>query len=132
MQKTLRRLPTTNRNTALRFERNRAVLRRLAFYTVCGVILSGGFLFAAWQHAAATRYGYDLEQLRQQRAKIEDRQRQLQETRERMVSLSQLEINPLAAGLQAMQGSQIEMAQKGVRPLSHKAPNGPINTGRQQ
>ena len=42
----LKRLPTNTRNQELRFAPNRAVLSRLLLYTACGVLLSGGFLFA--------------------------------------------------------------------------------------
>ena len=112
MKKPLQRLPTSNRNTALRFERNQKALVRLALYTLCGMVLAGGFFFAAWQQVAAIKYGYGMEKLRSQRAQLEADRQRLQLIRERAVSLSQLEANPMAAGLQAMTGSQIEVAQK--------------------
>ena len=111
----LKRLPTNTRNNELRFAPNRAVLSRLLLYMACGVLLSGGFLFAVWQHSAAVKYGYQFEQLRQERRHLEIERQQLQAARERVVALPNLEGAALAAGLRAMQGSQFEVAQKGRR-----------------
>jgi hypothetical protein len=108
----LRRLPTNNRKQQLKFETNRAILRRLLLFTLAGLILTGGFGHAVWQHFAALRYGYQMENLRQERTRLENQRQRLQAARADAVSLSNLESNPLAAGLQTMQGSQLEIAQK--------------------
>jgi hypothetical protein len=112
MKKTLRRLPSSHRNTKLRLEINRPALRRLLLYAMCGVILAGGFSFAAWQHSAAVKYGYDMEKLRAERAHLEAERQRLQMARERVVSLPHLANAASAVGLQAMHGSQLEVAPK--------------------
>jgi hypothetical protein len=122
MPKPLRRLPTRHRNQSLRFEPNRLALRRLLFYTVCGVILSAGFSFAVWQHFAAIRYGYGMEDLRREKAQLEAERQRLEVAREQVVALPNLENAARAVGLQTMQGPQLEVARHRQAAPSNRPP----------
>ena len=72
----MNRFPDQQRNTRIRRSRDVTALSRLALLLFCGLVLAGGFVFAAQQHFAAVQYGYQSESLRAERKQlIEDNQR---------------------------------------------------------
>src|SRR3954465_13528468 len=76
---------------------------------VCGLILVGGFFWAARQHFSAMDYGIKNAKLRQSRENLIDEQRRLYLTKE--ISLSPAEIKKVAKkiGLQDLTARSIEM-----------------------
>ena len=56
----MRRLPSTHRNAKVRHDRDVRALYRLALLLCCGLVLAGGFVFAARQHFAAVQFGFAL------------------------------------------------------------------------
>jgi cell division protein FtsL len=91
----------------VRRERDGRALSRLALLLFCGLVLAGGFVFAAGQHFAAVRYGYESEQLRRERARLLEEQRRLMLEREEAASPVQLEAAAREIGLQPVQPSQV-------------------------
>ncbi len=72
----MKRFPEYQRNATIRRSRDTTALSRLTLLLFCGVVLAGGFVFAAKQHFAAVQYGYESETLRRERrALFEDQQR---------------------------------------------------------
>jgi cell division protein FtsL len=72
----MKRFPEYQRNAKIHRSRDATALSRLALLLFCGVVLAGGFVFAAKQHFAAVQYGYESENLRRERqALLEDQQR---------------------------------------------------------
>ena len=110
----LRRLPANNRNNDVRREYDNVALQRLLRYALCALVLAVGFVCAAWQHFATTRYGYDYEKLRLERLHLEAESNSLRAKQENMLALRNVESRALAAGLQPLQPSQIETLQNGI------------------
>jgi len=82
-------------------------LSRLALLLFCGLVLAGGFVFAAKQHFAAVQYGYQSETLRTERKKlIEDNQR-LSLEKETMSAPSKLEPAARQLGLKPATAGQL-------------------------
>jgi cell division protein FtsL len=109
----MRRLPSQQRNARVRRERDFRALSRLALLLICGLILAVGFVFAARQHFAAVRYGYDSENLRTERQRLwVENQRLLLEREqvsapERLESAArQLGLKPIAPGQVGVQNEQ--------------------------
>ena len=101
------RFPQQQHNTTLRRARDVTALSRLALLLFCGLVLCGGFVFAAQQHFAAVQYGYQSESLRNERKKlIEDNQRLALE-KERVSTPSRLEPMARQLGLQPASAGQI-------------------------
>lgn len=91
------RFPEHQRNARVLRTRDATALSRLALLLFCGVVLAGGFVFAARQHFAAVQFGYQSENLRIERKQlIEDNQRLALE-KEMATAPSRLE--PAARGL---------------------------------
>jgi cell division protein FtsL len=82
----MKRLPPQQPNYTIRRERDSRSSRRLLLLLVCGVVLAGGFLFAASLYFKAVRYGYQNEQLRRERDRLLEEQRRLLLEREAAVS----------------------------------------------
>lgn len=108
----MRRLPLNQPNTTIHRERDSRALSRLAMLLVCGLLLSGGFVFAAGQHFAAVRYGYESEKLRSQRTQLLEEQRRLLLEREQASAPARLEAAARELGMQPVRPEQIE-AQRG-------------------
>jgi cell division protein FtsL len=83
---------------------------RLVLLLVCGLVLSGGFVFAAGQRFSAVRYGYKSEELRRERERLLEEQRRLILAREQATSPAQLESAARAIGMQPVRPSQVEGA----------------------
>ena len=54
----MKRFPEHQLNAKIRRTRDVTALSRLALLLFCGLVLAGGFVFAAKQHFAAVQYGY--------------------------------------------------------------------------
>lgn len=103
----MRRLPAHQLNYTVHRERDWPALKRLALLLCCGLILAGGFVFAAGQHFAAVSYGYKSEALRREQAQLLDEQHRLMLERERLVAPARLESAAREIGLQPVQAAQI-------------------------
>ena len=103
----MNRFPDQQRNTRIRRSRDVTALSRLALLLFCGLVLAGGFVFAAQQHFAAVQYGYHSESLRAERKQlIEDNQRLALE-RETVSTPAKLEPAARNLGLQSATAGQI-------------------------
>lgn len=107
----MRRLPPDQPNFAVRRERDRRALARLVLLLVCGLVLSGGFVFAAGQRFSAVRYGYKSEELRRERDRLLEEQRRLILAREQATSPARLESAARAIGMQPVHPSQVDLGQ---------------------
>jgi cell division protein FtsL len=128
----MRRLPSTQRNFTITRERDRRAFSRLALLLTCGLVLAGGFVFAAGQHFAAVRYGYQSEELRRERARLLEEQRRLLLEREVATSPTRLERAAREIGLQPVQAAQVNARQNAAGQLSPTAsvllgPSGSLN-----
>jgi cell division protein FtsL len=103
----MRRLPSTQKNFTITRERDRRAFSRFALLLMCGLVLTGGFVFAAGQHFAAVRYGYQSEELRRERARLLEEQRRLLLEREAATSPTRLERAAREIGLQPVQAAQV-------------------------
>lgn len=65
--------------------------RELGQWICVGAVLVLVLLFTAWQSAEVRRYGYRIQDLQQERARVEERARTLREASERLRSLNRLE-----------------------------------------
>ena len=103
----MNRFPEQQKNTRVRRSRDVTALSRLALLLFCGLVLAGGFVFAAQQHFAAVQYGYRSESLRNERKQlIEDNQR-LSLERELVSTPGKLEPAARHLGLQSATAGQI-------------------------
>jgi cell division protein FtsL len=117
----MRRLPSTQRNFTITRERDRRAFSRLALLLMCGLVLTGGFVFAAGQHFAAVRYGYQSEELRRERARLLEEQRRLLLEREVATSPTRLERAAREIGLQPVQAAQVNARKNAAGQLSPTA-----------
>jgi cell division protein FtsL len=93
-------------------------LSRLALLLFCGLVLTGGFVFAAKQHFAAVQDGYRSETLRNERKKlIEDNQRLALE-KEEISAPSKLETAARKLGLQPATAGQIAQSESAKQSRS--------------
>ena len=103
----MNRFPEQQKNTRVRRSRDVTALSRLALLLFCGLVLAGGFVFAAQQHFAAVQYGYKSESLRNERKQlIEDNQRLALE-KELVSTPAKLEPAARHLGLQSATAGQI-------------------------
>jgi cell division protein FtsL len=108
----MRRLPPNQLNFTIHRERDMRALGRLAMLLFCGLVLASGFVFAAGQHFAAVRYGYQSETLRRERAQLLEDQRRLLLAREEATSPTYLETAAREIGMQPLQPAQIGVGQR--------------------
>jgi cell division protein FtsL len=107
----MNRFPEQQRNARIRRTRDVTALSRLALLLFCGLVLAGGFVFAAKQHFAAVQLGYKNENLRKERKKlIEDNQRLTLE-KETVSAPSRLAPAAHRLGLQATTAAQVAKPQ---------------------
>jgi hypothetical protein len=99
-----------NRN--IRRERDQRAVVRQVMLLVCGLLLTGGFFFAARQQFAAVRFGYQSEELRREREKLLTEQKRLLVALEERSSPAQLERAARRIGLQPTRPAQISGATK--------------------
>ena len=104
----VRRLPSKQRNARVVQGFDRTAQARLALLLLCGLALSGGFLYACGLHFAALRYGYQTEALRREREHLLEVQRRFLLEREEAASPVRLERAARRLGMQPMQPSQMD------------------------
>ena len=124
----MRRLPPSQPNSTIRRERDMRALGRLTLLLFCGLILAGGFVFAAGQHFAAVRYGYQSEELRVRRAQLLEEHRRLLLAREEATSPTRLESAARELGMQPVQPAQIGVRRRSDEVASHPAVSALVNT----
>jgi cell division protein FtsL len=103
----MKRLPPNHANSIVLRERDVSALSRLALLLFCGLVLTGGFLFAARQHFAAIQYGYKNEELRREHQRLEAEQKRLLLEKEEASSPLRLEPAAREIGLRPVQPGQI-------------------------
>jgi len=111
----MNRVPSTHRNSRIQRNRDRRALSRLALLLCCGLILAGGFVFAAKQHFAAVQYGYKSESLRRERQKLLEEQQHLMLQREQAFAPARLQTQARELGLQPIMAGQVG-TQKAGKP----------------
>jgi cell division protein FtsL len=117
----MKRLPPNHANSKVHRERDVSALSRLALLLFCGLVLTGGFLFAARQHFAAIQYGYKNEELRREHQRLEAEQKRLLLEKEEASSPSRLEPAAREIGLQPVQPGQIVAKKENKSNESHPA-----------
>ena len=103
----MRRVPSKQRNSKVRHERDARAIKRLTMLLCCGLVLAGGFLFAAQQHFAAVQYGYQSESLRREREKLLQEQQHLMLEREQAFAPARLESEARELGLRPLLAGQL-------------------------
>lgn len=104
----IRRVPSKQRNTLVKRERDPRALTRLAWLLLCGLLLAGGFIYAGGRHFAALGLGYETEKLRNALNAAREDQRRLTLEREAAASPARLELAARRLGMQPMQPAQID------------------------
>ncbi len=103
----MNRYPEHRLNTKVRRTRDVTALSRLGLLLFCGLILAGGFVFAAKQHFAAVQFGYENETLRNERKKLIDENQRLALEKERASAPDKLEPAARRLGLKPARPGQI-------------------------
>lgn len=103
----MKRFPEHQLNTKIRRTRDVSALSRLALLLFCGLVLAGGFVFAAKQHFAAVQYGYQNESLRTERKKLLEENARLSLEKERAIAPDKLEPAARRLGLKPARPGQI-------------------------
>lgn len=104
----IRRVPSKQRNTLVKRERDPRALTRLALLMFGGLFLAGGFIYAGGRHFAALKLGYETERLRNALNAAREDQRRLTLEREAAASPARLELAARKLGMQPMQPAQID------------------------
>ena len=103
----MNRHPLQHQNSNVHRERDRRALSRLVLQLGCALALCCGFVFAAQQHFAAVRYGYESETLRVERQTLLEEQHRLILEKERASSPARLESAARQLGLKPIQPGQV-------------------------
>ena len=103
----MKRFPEHQLNTKIRRSRDVSALSRLALLLFCGLVLAGGFVFAAKQHFAAVQYGYQNESLRNERKRLLEENQRLSLEKERAIAPDKLEPAARRLGFQTPRAAQI-------------------------
>ena len=103
----MRRVPSKQRNSQIHRERDLRALSRLASLLFCGLVLAGGFVFAAEQHFTALDYGYKSEGLRRQREALLEEKQHLMLKKEQAFAPARLAIQARELGLKPLLASQV-------------------------
>jgi cell division protein FtsL len=103
----MQRLPSQQRNARVRRERDFRALSRLGLLLFCGFVLAVGFVFAARQHFAAVRYGYQSESLRSERERLLAENQRLLVEREQASAPARLESAARQLGLKPLEPGQV-------------------------
>jgi cell division protein FtsL len=109
----MNRVPSKQRNANIRRDRDVRALSRLALLLCCGLVLPGGFVFAAQQYFTAIQYGYKSESLRRERDKLLTEQQQLMLKKEQAFAPSRLESEARELGLKPLLASQVGIQKAG-------------------
>jgi hypothetical protein len=118
----MRRVPSKQQNTRIRQERDARAIRRLTLLLCCGLVLAGGFVFAAQQHFAAVQFGYQSETLRREREKLLHEQQHLMLEREQAFAPARLESEARGLGLRPLLAGQLGTQKPGKQNLAPRAP----------
>ena len=110
----MKRFPEYQQNAKVRRSRDTSALSRLAMLLFCSLVLAGGFVFAAQQHFAAVQYGYQNENLRNERKQLLEENERLALEKERATAPDKLEPAARRLGLRPARPGQI-----GNRPQMH-------------
>lgn len=94
-------------NPRVRRDRDRAALRRQVVLLVCGMLTACGFVLAAGQRFAAVRYGYESEQLREERTRLVSERERLTLELNEATAPGALEQAARGIGMQPARASQI-------------------------
>ena len=103
----MRRVPSKQRNSQIHRDRDMRALSRLALLLLCGLVLAGGFMFAAQQHFAAIDYGYKSEGLRRERERLLEEKQHLMLKKEQAFAPARLAIQARELGLKPLLASQV-------------------------
>jgi cell division protein FtsL len=95
----------------VRRERDRTALRRQVVLLVCGMFTACGFVLAAGQRFVAVRYGYESEQLREERVRLVSEHERLTLELNEATAPGALEQAARGIGMQPARASQIGDAQ---------------------
>ena len=118
----MRRVPSKQRNSKIHHDLDVRALYRLALLLFCGLVLAGGFVFAAQQHFAAVQYGYQSEGLRRDREKLLQEQQHLMLKREQAFAPARLESEARELGLKPLVAGQLGNQQASRRNQLPLAP----------
>jgi cell division protein FtsL len=99
-------------NPRVRRDRDRAALRRQVVLLTCGMLTACGFVLAAGQRFAAVRYGYESEQLREERTRLVSERERLTLELNEATAPGALEQAARGIGMQPARASQIGDAQR--------------------
>ena len=105
--KIMNRFPEHQLNAKIRRTRDVTALSRLALLLFCGLVLAGGFVFAAKQHFAAVQYGYQNESLRNERKRLQEENDRLLLEKDRAIAPDKLEPAARRLGLKPARPGQI-------------------------
>ncbi len=111
----MKRLPSKQCNSRINHDREPGALTRLAVLLFCGLVLAGGFVFAARQHFAAIQYGYQSESLRRERDRLIQEQQNLMLQKVQAFAPARLESEARELGLRPVAANQLE-TQRAVKP----------------
>jgi hypothetical protein len=111
----MKRVPSTQRNSRIHRDRDVRALSRLAWLLFSGLVLAGGFVFAARQHFAAIDYGYKTEGLRRERDKLLEERQQLMLKKEQAFAPARLATQARELGLKPILASQVGTQKAGSR-----------------
>jgi len=103
----MERFPEYQINAKVLRTRDVTALSRLALLLFCGLVLAGGFVFAAKQHFAAVQYGYQSEALRRERRQLLEEQQRLSLDKEKVSAPARLEPAARRLGLKPATPGQI-------------------------
>jgi cell division protein FtsL len=103
----MKRFPEHQLNAKIRRSRDVTALSRLGLLLFCGLVLAGGFVFAAKQHFAAVHFGYESETLRAERKKLIEENQRLELEKERAMAPDKLEPAARRLGLKPARPGQI-------------------------
>jgi len=115
----MRRVPSTHLNSQVHRDRDVRALSRLALLLLSGLLLAGGFVFAARQHFAAVDYGYKSEGLRRERERLLEEKQHLLLKKEQAFAPARLATQARELGLKPLLASQVGTQNAaGSRPVS--------------
>jgi cell division protein FtsL len=136
----IRRIPSKQRNTLVKRERDPRALTRLALLLFCGLVLTVGFVYAGGRHFASLTLGYETEKMRNALNSAREEQRRLLVEREAAASPAKLELAARRLGMQPMQPAQIDPLKQHTevsraevpeeKPVVDKKPSAKVEAGR--
>jgi hypothetical protein len=103
----MRRVPSKQPNAQVHRDRDLRALSGLALLLFCGLVLAGGFVFAAQQHFAVVDYGYKSEGLRRERDALLAEKQHLMLKKEQAFAPARLAIQARELGLKPLLASQV-------------------------